>query len=84
MHMSDSTDTPKRGFPPGTVVQYRDPYAEDRSYRAVFSWDEGAGTVDVKLSAVMHDYAPAEMEAVSTEKLKVIAYCDAEGNIVPA
>ena len=74
----------KRIFPPGTVVQYKDPYAEDRAYRAVFSWDEGAGTVDVKMSAVMHDHAPAEMETVHAEKLKVIAYCDANGNIMPA
>lgn len=79
--MSDSTDSAKCGFPPGTVVQYKDPYAEDRSYRAVFSWDEGAGTVDVKQSAVMYDHPPAEMETVSTDKLKVIAYCDAEGSI---
>jgi hypothetical protein len=66
------------------VVQFKDPYAEDRSYRVVFSWDEGAGTVDVKLSAVMPADSPAEMETIRTEKLKVIAYCDAEGNIVPA
>jgi hypothetical protein len=79
--MSDSTDTPQRGFSPGTVVQFKDPYAEDRSYRVVFSWDEVAGTVDVKLSAVMPDHSPAEMETIRTEVLKVIAYCDAEGNI---
>ena len=80
--MSDSTDTQQsRGFPPGTVVQYKDPYAGDRAYRAVFSWDEAAGTVDVKLSAVMHDHPPAQMETVHTETLKVIAYCDANGDI---
>lgn len=80
--MSDSTDhTPARGFPPGAVVQFKDPYAEDRSYRVVFRWNETAGTVDVKQSAVMHDHAPAQMEAVRTDKLKVIAYCDAEGNV---
>ncbi len=78
--MSDSTDSAKCGFPPGTVVQYKDPYAEDRSYRAVFSWDEGAGTVDVKQSGVMHDQAPGEMETVSNDKVKVIGYCDAEGS----
>ena len=79
--MLGSTDTPSRGFPPGTVVQYKDPYAEDRSYRVVFSWDESAGMVDVKLSAVMHDQPAAQMETVSTEALKVIAYCDADGNV---
>lgn len=82
--MSGSTDTPKRGFPPGAVVQYKDPYAEDRSYRVVFSWDEAAGTVEAKLSAVMPDDSPAQMETIRTDRLKVIAYCDAEGNIVPA
>jgi hypothetical protein len=80
MLMSDSTDNSQsRGFPPETVVQYKDPYAEDRAYRAVFSWDEGAGTVDLKLSAVMHDHVPAEMEAIRTEERQVIAYCDADG-----
>lgn len=72
---------PSRRFPLGTVVQFRDPYAEDRSYRVVFSWDEDAGTVDVKLSAVMHDHQPAQMETICIDRLKVIAYCDAAGNI---
>ena len=63
------------------MVQFKAPYAEDRSYRVVFRWDEVAGTVDVKQSAVMHDHPPAQMETVSTNKLKVIAYCDADGNI---
>jgi hypothetical protein len=79
--MSDSTDSAKCGFPPGTVVQYKDPYAEDRSYRAVFSWDEAAGTVDVKLSAVMPGHPPAKMETIHTDRLKVIAYCGSDGNI---
>ena len=74
----------KRTFPPGTVVQYRDPYAEDRSYRVVFKWDEAAGTVEANLSVVMPNDSPAEMETIRTVRLKVIAYCDAEGKIMPA
>jgi predicted metal-dependent RNase len=71
----------KPKFPPGTVVQYRDEFAnDDRSYRVVFKWNQADGTVDVKLSAVMDD-EPVEMETISTERLQVIAYCDAEGNI---
>ncbi|MGZ0710110.1 hypothetical protein ACWPKO_17405 [Coraliomargarita sp. W4R53] len=66
------------------MVQYQDPNTEDRSYRVVFSWDEAAGTVEAKLSAVMPDHSPAEMETIHTEEIKVIAYCDAEGNIMPA
>jgi len=79
--MSGSTDTPQRGFPPGAVVQYKDPYAEDRSYRVVFRWDAAAGTVEAKLSAVMPGEPPAKMETMHTERLKVIAYCDRDGNI---
>lgn len=71
-------------FTPGTVVQYRDEFAEDdRSYRVVLKWDEAANTVEMKLTIVMDD-DPVKIETVSTEKLKVIAYCDAEGNITPA
>ena len=71
-------------FPPGTVVQYRDEYAgDDRSYRVVFNWHEHLDEVDMKLT-IVNDDEPVEMERVSTHKLKVIAYCDAEGNITPA
>lgn len=68
-------------FPPGTVVQYRDEFAEnDRSYRVVLNWDETANTVDIKLTIVMDD-APVEIETVPTDRLKVIGYCDADGNM---
>lgn len=68
-------------FPPGTVVQYRDEYSEnDRSYRVVLKWDEAANTVEMKLTIVMDD-DPVEIETVPTDKLKVIAYCDADGNL---
>ena len=71
-------------FPPGTVVQYRDEFSEDdRSYRVVLNWDEAANVVEMKLTIAMDD-DPVEIEKVSTEKLKVIAHCDAEGNITPA
>lgn len=71
----------KMQFPPGTVVQYRDQYAEDdRSYRVVLKWDEGAKTVDIKLTIVMDD-EPVEIETVPTDRLKVIGYCDADGNM---
>jgi hypothetical protein len=63
------------------VVQFKNPNTEDRSYRVVFRWDEAAGMVDVKLPAVIHDHPPAQMETLSIEVLKVIAYCDAIGNI---
>lgn len=63
------------------MVQCKDPYAEGRWYRVVFNWGEVVGTVDVKLSSVMPDHPPAEMETIRTDRLKVIAYCDVEGNI---
>jgi hypothetical protein len=68
---------------PGTVVRYADEHGgdTDRSYRVVFSWDEAAGTVDVKLSAVMPGHPPAKMETIHTDRLKVIAYCGSDGNI---
>lgn len=68
-------------FPPGTVVQYRDEYAgDDRSYRVVLKWDEAANTVAMKLTIVMDD-DPVEIETVPTDRLKVIGYCDADGNM---
>jgi len=60
-------------FPSGTVVQYRDPHAEDRSYRVVFRWDEAAGTVEAKLSAVMPDDSPPKMETIRTQQLNDVS-----------
>ena len=72
-----------RKFPPGTVVRYADEHGgeEDRSYRVVFSWDESAGTVEMKLSANMPDQPEPEMENARTEHLVIIAHCKPNGTI---
>ena len=67
----------KLDFFPGTVVQYRDEFAgDDRSYRVVFNWNEAESTMDVKMTI-----NPEGMETISKERLKIIARCDADGNL---
>ena len=79
--MSDSTDTPSRGFPPGTVVQFKDPYAEDRSYRVVFDWDEVNGSVKMKLTISTPGEPEPKMETALTNHLEIIGWCDQDGHM---
>ena len=71
----------KRGFPHGTVVQYKDPYAEDRSYRVVFNWDEAIDTVQMKLTITMPREPEPDMETAHTDHLEIIGWCDAQCNM---
>lgn len=66
-------------FPPGTVVRYSDDHGglEDRSYRVVFDWDEGNGTVRVK-----HTINPGpEFETAKTRHLVILGWCDRDGHM---
>ena len=73
----------KRTFPPGTVVRFADDHGgnEDRSYRAVFEWDEPNGTVQMKLTTSQSRSPEPGMETASTNHLEIIGWCDRDGNM---
>ena len=73
----------KRTFPPGTVVRFADDHGgdEDRSYRAVFAWDEVNCSVKMKLTISTPGEADPEMETALTNHLEIIGWCDKDGNM---
>lgn len=70
----------KSNFCPGTVVRIRDDWNEgDRSYYVVASCVGGTGRVDI--IPTVWDYPLHPRETVRTHMLRVIAHCDAKGNL---
>ena len=78
--MASMNDAHKMKFPPGTVVQILDEWNEgDRSYYVVAEGDDGRDRVDIISTFAEGPFIPRE--TVRTNMLRVIAYCDAEGNL---
>lgn len=70
----------KDEYPPGTVIQILDEWNEgDRSYYVVVAGDEGTDRVDIIPACAEGSLIPRER--VRTELFRVIAHCDAEGNL---
>ena len=70
----------KESYPPGTVIQFLDEWSEgDRSYYVVVAGDEGRGRVDITPTLWKGSFRPRER--VRTDMFRVIATCDAEGNL---
>lgn len=70
----------KDKFPPGTVIQILDEWNEgDRSYYVVVEGDEGRGRVDIIPTFSEGSLIPRER--IRTDMFRVIAYCDAKGNL---
>jgi hypothetical protein len=67
-------------YPPGTVIQILDEWNEgDRSYYVVVEGDEGRDRVDIISTFEEGPLIPRER--IRTDMFRVIAYCDAEGNL---
>lgn len=70
----------KDKHPLGTVIQILDDWNEgDRSYYVVVAGDEGRGRVDIISTVADGPLIPRER--IRTELFRVIAYCDAKGNL---
>lgn len=70
----------KDRYPPGTVIQFLDEWSEgDRSYYVVVAGDQGRDRVDI--IPTFWEYPIYPRETVRTNMFRVIAYCDAEGNL---
>jgi acetaldehyde dehydrogenase (acetylating) len=70
----------KDKYPPGTVIQILEEWNEgDRSYYVVVAGDEGRGRVDIIPTVADGPLIPRER--IRTELFRVIAYCDAKGNL---
>ncbi|CAA6679696.1 Unannotated [Lentimonas sp. CC4] len=70
----------KDKYPPGTVIQILDEWNEgDRSYYVVVAGDEGSDRVDITPTLWKGPFRPRER--IRTNMFRVIAYCDAKGNL---
>jgi hypothetical protein len=70
----------KDKYPPGTVIQILDEWNEgDRSYYVVVDGDKGRDRVDIISTFAEGPLIPRER--IRTDMFRVIAYCDAKGNL---